>query len=104
MLEPGNLVALRTLANLLTTPGTLATGGERIRQAQQLFEGMGQQRFIAMLCEVAALGQSGLQINEPGNCFTLMTLPATWCDLALTCLIHVGMKRLTLDQDSGLGI
>lgn len=97
-------LCVRTLGNLLTTAGTLATGGERFRPAQQLLEGVNRQRFIAMLSEVAALGQSGLQINEPGNCFALMTLPATWCDLALTCLIHVGMKRLTLDQDSGLGI
>ena len=31
-------------------------------------------------------------------------VPGTWSDLALACLIHVGMKRLTPDQDSGLGI
>ena len=73
-------------------------------QALQLFEGMDQQRFIAVLSEVAAVGQGGLQINEPGTARTLKNLPGTWGDLALACLIHVGMKRLTPDQDSGLGI
>jgi hypothetical protein len=63
-------------------------------QALQLFEGMDQQRFMAVLSEVAAMGQGGLQINEPG----------TSRILALACLIHVGMKRLMPDEDSGLGI
>ncbi len=73
-------------------------------QALQLFEGMDQQRFIAVLSEVAAVGQGGLQINEPGTARRLKNLPGNWSDLALACLIHVGMKRLTPDQDSGLGI
>jgi hypothetical protein len=34
----------------------------------------------------------------------LKNLPDSWSDLALACLIHVGMKRLTPDEDSGLGI
>ena len=73
-------------------------------QALQLFEGMEQQRFMAVLSEVAAMGQGGLHINEPGTSRSLKTLPGTWSDLALACLIHVGMKRLMPDQDSGLGI
>ena len=73
-------------------------------QALQLFEGMDQQRFLAVLSEVAAVGQSGLQINEPGTSRSLKTLPGSWSDLALACLIHVGMKRFTPDEDSGLGI
>ena len=50
-------------------------------QALQLFEGMDQQGFMAVLSEVAAVGQGGLQINETGS----------WSDLALACLIHVSM-------------
>ena len=73
-------------------------------QALQLFEGMEQQRFMSVLSEVAAVGQGGLQINEPGTSRTLKTLPGSWSDLALACLIHVGMKRLMPDEDSGLGI
>ena len=73
-------------------------------QALQLFEGMDQQRFMAVISEVAAVGQGGLQINEPGTCRSLKTLPGSWSDLALACLIHVGMKRLMPDEDSGLGI
>ena len=73
-------------------------------QALQLFEGMDQQRFLAVLIEVGAVGQYGLQINEPGTSRGLRILPGSWSDLALDCLIHVGMKRLTPDEDSGLGI
>jgi hypothetical protein len=63
-----------------------------------------QHRYIAVLREVAAVGQGGLQINEPGTSRILKTLPGSWSDLALACLIHVGMKRLMPDEDSGLGI
>jgi hypothetical protein len=31
-------------------------------------------------------------------------LSGSWSDLALACLIHVGMKRLMPNEDSGLGI
>jgi hypothetical protein len=60
-------------------------------QALQLFDAMDQQRFIAVLSEVAAVGQGGLQINEPGTASRLKNLPCTWSDLALACLIHVGV-------------
>jgi hypothetical protein len=52
-------------------------------QALQLFEGMDQQRFLAVLSEVAAVGPGGLQINEPGTSRSLKTLPGSWSDLAL---------------------
>jgi hypothetical protein len=41
---------------------------------------------------VAAVGQGGLQINEPGTSRSLKTLPGSWSALALACLIHVGME------------
>ena len=44
-------------------------------QALELFWGMDQQRFMAVLSEVAAVGQGGLQINEPGTTLSLKTLP-----------------------------
>ncbi len=50
------------------------------------------------------MGQGGLQINEPGTFRSLKKLPGSWSVLALACLIHDGMKRLTPDEDSGLGI
>ncbi|PZV04981.1 MAG: hypothetical protein DCF23_04825 [Cyanobium sp.] len=68
------------------------------------FQEMDQAEFMAVISEVAAVGQSGLQINEPGTSRSLKTLPGSWSDLALACLIHVGLKRLTPNEDSGLGI
>ena len=46
---------------------------------------------MAVLSEVAAVGQGVLQINEPVTSRSLKTLPGSWSDLALACLIHVGM-------------
>jgi hypothetical protein len=59
--------------------------------ALQLFDGMDQQRFIAVLSEVPAVGQRWLQINEPGTPRSIKNLPGSWSDLALACLIHVSM-------------
>ncbi len=50
-----------------------------------------------MLSEVAAVGQGGLQINEPGTARSLKNLPGSWSDLARDRLIHVGMMA----QDCG---
>ncbi len=44
-----------------------------------------------MICEVGAVGLGGLQINKPGTARSLRNLPASWSDLPLACLIHVGM-------------
>ena len=52
---------------------------------------MNQQRLMAVLSEVAAVGQGVLQINEPVTSRSLKTLPGSWSDLALACLIHVSM-------------
>ncbi len=50
------------------------------------------------------MGQGWLEINEPSTSRTLKNLLGTWSGLALACLIHVGMNRLTPSEDSGLGI
>ena len=73
-------------------------------QALQLFEWMDQMQFMAVLSEVGGMGQGGLQINVPSTSRTLKKLLGTWSDLAPAGLIDVGMKRLTPDVDSGLGI
>ena len=65
---------------------------------------MGQQRFMAVQSEVAADGRKALLIKEHGTSLSLKSLPGSWSELALACLIHVGMKRLMPDEDSGLRI
>jgi hypothetical protein len=44
-------------------------------------EGMEQQRSIAVLSEVDAVGQGGVQINQPGTARSLKTLPGSGSDL-----------------------
>jgi hypothetical protein len=51
-------------------------------QALQLFERMEQQRFLAALSEVAAVGQACMQIKEPGTSRSLKSLPGSWSDRA----------------------
>jgi hypothetical protein len=59
---------------------------------------------LALLSEVAPVGQGGLQINELNISRSLKTMLGSWRNLALACLIHMGMKRLMPEEDSGLGI
>ena len=58
---------------------------------------MTHHRFMAVLSELPAMGQSGLQSNESGTSRSLKTLPSSWSDLAQVCLILVAMKRLVPD-------
>jgi len=48
-----------------------------------------QQHPIAVIRELAAIGQGGLQINEPGTFYSLRNLPDSWADLPL--LEHLAM-------------
>jgi len=48
--------------------------------------------------------EGGPRNDEPGTSRSLKTMPGSWSDQPLACLIQVGMKRLMPDQDSGLGI
>jgi hypothetical protein len=43
---------------------------------------MEQQRFLAALSEVAAVGQACMQIKEPGTSRSLKSLPGSWSDRA----------------------
>jgi hypothetical protein len=77
----------------------------RLRHYAQLCSRRGgQQRLKVARREVDAFGQGELPINVPGTARTLKNLSCNWSDLALACLIHVGMKRLTPGEYSGLGI
>ena len=86
------------------SPGAQAERSELLPPGPAAVRGMEQLRFMAVLSDVAAVGQGWLQINEPGTALRLKTLPCSWSDLALACLIHVGIKRLMPNEDSGLGI
>jgi hypothetical protein len=53
---------------------------------------MDQQRFIAVISEVAAMDQGGLQINEPSTARSLKKLLGQReRPVALACLIHPGI-------------
>jgi hypothetical protein len=86
------------------TGGLRHDGVSTCLQALQLFEGMDHQCFIAVLSEVAAVGQGGLQINAPGTARSFKNLPGSWSDLARVCLDHVGMvpqDREAVAADAG---
>ena len=53
--------------------------------------GLDWKALAAVLNEVAAVGPGGLQVNEASTSRTLKSLPGRWSDLAVACLIQVGM-------------
>ena len=74
--------------------GWLVRGcGERLPPGTQLFEGMEQQRFMAVLIKVAAVGRVWLHITESGSTRKLQTFSGSRSDLAIFCLIHVDMMK-----------
>lgn len=91
--EPGNSFPLRSLVSLWGLSGSSEA-------LLQLFKGIEHQRILAVMNEVAAVGQGDQQINEPGTSRTLKALPGSWGVLALACLIKVGMNVLPPGQET----
>ena len=53
--------------------------------------------------EIAILGRSGLQINDPDKLYSLKTLAGEYTGLHLLALMHAGMKLVdeTVDSEAG---
>lgn len=72
--------------------------------ALETFEGMTRAQLAPILMELAALGQTGLPVNDPRRRFRLRSLPGEFTALQLVCLMHAGMKQLDSSQGSGFDI
>ena len=54
--------------------------------------------------EIALLGRSGLDINDPDSKYTLKSPPGKFSGLKLVSYMYVGMKELALDSDPGIDL
>lgn len=57
-----------------------------------------------VVMEIARLGESGLQINDPDVRYTLNSIPGDFSGLQLLCYMHAGLKGLDPKADSGSGL
>lgn len=72
--------------------------------ALERFEGMSQQQLAPLVMEMATLGQSGLNVNEPDTTYRLKLLPGEFSGLQVVCMMHVGLKKINPEMDSGMDI
>lgn len=54
--------------------------------------------------EIALLGRQGLEIHNPDARYRLDSLPGEFTGLQLLCLMHVGIRRLDPQADTGTGL
>lgn len=69
--------------------------------ALQTFKEVGTKKQQEITFEIAIKGQSGLDINDPAQKYTLKTLPGTFSGLHLLAIMHTGFKIIDPTMDSG---
>ena len=72
--------------------------------ALELFEDMEQSQLAPIMMELATLGQSGLPVNDNEKRFKLRLLSGEFSALQIVCMMHVGMKKIDTEVDSGFDI
>ncbi|MDO8995737.1 MAG: tetratricopeptide repeat protein [Nitrosomonas sp.] len=84
-----------------------AAGGIRpdvmmyILGALETFKEAGAKKRQEITFEIAIKGQSGLDINDPAEKYTLKTLPGEFSGLHLLAIMHAGFKQIDPTVDSG---
>ena len=72
--------------------------------ALEHFDDMDQAQLASIMMELATLGQSGLPVNDHEKQFKLRLLPGEFSALQIVCMMHVGMKKIDTEVDSGFDI
>lgn len=72
--------------------------------ALQKFRALGKTKTGAIVFEIAMLGRSGLDINDPGKKYTLRSLPGSFSGLHLVSLMYTGMKLVDPSVDAGIDL
>jgi tetratricopeptide (TPR) repeat protein len=57
-----------------------------------------------IVMEIALLGQNGLQVNKPEVRYALKNLPGDFSGLKLISIMHVGIRMLDPNADTGTGL
>jgi tetratricopeptide (TPR) repeat protein len=72
--------------------------------ALKKFEQLGPEKAIAITTEIALLGRSGLDINDPEKKYTLKSLDGEFTGLQLVSYMYAGLKRIDPNQDAGIDL
>ncbi len=70
----------------------------------QKFRDLGKTKTEAIVFEIAMLGRSGLDINDPAKKYTLRSLPGSFSGLQLVSLMYTGMKLIDPSADAGIDL
>jgi len=65
---------------------------------------LGPEKTQAITFEIAMLGRSGLDSNDPARKYHLRSLPGTFSGLQLVCLMYVGFKQIEPEMDIGFDL
>ena len=72
--------------------------------ALKKFKKLGPEKTMAVTTEIALLGRSGLDINEPEKKYTLESLGGEFTGLQLVSYMYVGLKIFDPNQDAGIDL
>ena len=85
-----------------------AVGGFRpdvmmyVAGALQTFKKVGAQKRQAIALEIAMLGRSGLDINDPDDKYTLKALPGKFSGLHLLAIMYAAFRQIDPTMDTGV--
>ena len=72
--------------------------------ALERFEKMAPAEVQRIAFEIAALGQRGLDVNDPASKYTLKSLPGSFSGLHLVSMMYVAFKQIAPGQDIGFDL
>ena len=72
-----------------------------IKEALQLFDKVGKNRMQQIALEIAMLGRSGLDINDPERKYTLQNLPGQFSGLQLLSYMYTAFQQIDPSVDMG---
>jgi tetratricopeptide (TPR) repeat protein len=68
------------------------------------FKGMSYQEVAGVALETAALGQSGLDVNNPNKTYQLRSIPGDYTGLNVVCIMYAALQQVAPGQDVGFDI
>jgi tetratricopeptide (TPR) repeat protein len=72
--------------------------------ALQRFQKLDEKKTRAVIFEIANLGRSGLDINNPAKKYSLSSLPGQFSGLHLVSLMYTGLQQLAPTADAGIDL
>lgn len=72
--------------------------------ALEYFEQIPREKMRQVVFEIAMLGRSGLDVNDPTQKYHLSTMPGKFSGLHLVCYMYVGFRQLSPDLNTGFDL